>query len=82
MGDLGTILGLILLIAVFWWMGDQSAKDREQVAELTAELCLAVEGEDFFMCHAKCSELPEHLDRHCINHYAELITNVGSDSTE
>jgi len=82
MNDIGVCILLVMAVIVFWWLGDQSEKDRKKVAELTAELCLAVEGEDFFVCHAKCSELPKHLDRHCVNHYAELLANAGSNPTK
>jgi hypothetical protein len=80
--SIGWIILLILALAFFWWAGDQSEKDQMKIADLTAELCVATEDADFFMCHAKCSELNDHQTRRCLDTYAELMPNAGSNPTE
>ncbi|WP_299198269.1 MULTISPECIES: hypothetical protein [Pseudomonadota] len=83
MGEgIGWLILLILAYAFFWWAGEQSEKDQMKIADLTAKLCVATEDADFFICHAKCSELNAPQVRRCLDTYAELLANAGSNPTK
>ena len=82
MGEGVLWLFIFFVAMIFITMGvDDHEKAQDEIAILTAELCVATEGADFFMCHAKCHELNERQGRICIDKYAELIANDGSNQT-
>lgn len=69
-----TDLVLVLIFLVLCVIaGVENDKKNAQIADLTAELCVATEGTDFFMCHAKCQELPGNWDRPCLDKFKELV---------